>query len=110
MKIIIKSAKIIDRDSKHHNKTCDILIEDGIISKIANKITKKNIKTFSAETKELNIASCIFLAYDILSVISLFLLSSKSFFNCTTLFVRLFSLYRYKKNKAISSISDIVEI
>jgi len=38
MNIIIKSAKIIDSSSPFHNKTQDILIENGKFSKIASKI------------------------------------------------------------------------
>ena len=33
MKVILKSTRIIDVNSKHHNKVKDILIEDGIIKK-----------------------------------------------------------------------------
>jgi len=38
MKTIIRSAKIIDSKSPYHNKTVDILIADGCILKIENKI------------------------------------------------------------------------
>ena len=41
MKVIIKSLRIIDVNSKHHNKVKDLLIEDGIIKKIDKKISKK---------------------------------------------------------------------
>ena len=44
MNILIKSATIIDPSSEFHNKTQDLLIEDGIISKIANSI--ENAKGF----------------------------------------------------------------
>ena len=40
MKILIKSAKIIDKNSRFHNSIKDIFIENGIITKIANSITK----------------------------------------------------------------------
>lgn len=40
MKILLKSAKIIDSNSNFHNQIKDILIEDAIITKIANRITK----------------------------------------------------------------------
>ncbi|WP_166926054.1 dihydroorotase [Flavobacterium poyangense] len=38
MKIIIRSAKIIDSKSPFHNKTVDLLIADGIIEKIGTSI------------------------------------------------------------------------
>ena len=45
MKILLKSAKIIDSDSSFHKQTKDILIENGIISKISDTITpSKNYK------------------------------------------------------------------
>ena len=45
MNVLIKSAKIIDQKSSFHNQTKDLLIENGIITKIANKITNpKNYK------------------------------------------------------------------
>lgn len=46
MKLLIKSAKIIDPTSKHHNKIRDILIVDGVIKEIASKIKecKESIK------------------------------------------------------------------
>jgi dihydroorotase len=42
--ILIKRAKIIDPNSKFNNKIKDILIVDGIIHKIADKISDKNVK------------------------------------------------------------------
>lgn len=42
MNILIKSATIIDPKSEFHNKTQDLLIENGVISKIANSIKNKN--------------------------------------------------------------------
>ena len=44
MNILLKSATIIDASSKHHLKKRDILIENGIITKIAVSISnsKKN--------------------------------------------------------------------
>jgi dihydroorotase len=39
MKTIIRSAKIIDSKSPFHNKTVDILIADGCITKIGNALT-----------------------------------------------------------------------
>ena len=38
MNILIKSANVIDPKGKHHNKIRDILIENGVIKKIAAKI------------------------------------------------------------------------
>ena len=38
MNILIKSAKIIDTNSKHHNKIMDIFIKNGKIDKIAKSI------------------------------------------------------------------------
>ncbi|HET8754328.1 MAG TPA: dihydroorotase [Salinimicrobium sp.] len=38
MKVLVKSAKIIDQESPFHNKIQDILIEDGIIKEIAASI------------------------------------------------------------------------
>ena len=48
MKVILKSTRIIDVNSKHHNKVKDILIEDGIITKIENKISKKGVRFIGA--------------------------------------------------------------
>ncbi len=39
MNILIKSAKIIDPKSEHHNETRDILVEDGLIKKIGSRIS-----------------------------------------------------------------------
>jgi len=39
MKILLKSATIIDASSKHHHKKRDVLIENGMIVKIAASIT-----------------------------------------------------------------------
>ena len=35
MNILLKSATIVDSESKYHLKKCDLLIEKGIISKIS---------------------------------------------------------------------------
>ena len=40
MKLLIKSAKIIDKNSRFHNQIKDIFIESGTITKIANTISK----------------------------------------------------------------------
>jgi len=47
MKTLLKSATIIDPTSKHHGKKRDVLIEKGIIKKIAVSITEPNAKTVS---------------------------------------------------------------
>lgn len=50
MKILVKAAKIIDNESPFHNKTVDILIENGIFKEIAPNIqAKKSIKEISFE-------------------------------------------------------------
>ncbi len=41
MKILIKNTHILNKESKYHNKVNDILIQDGIIQKIANRINEK---------------------------------------------------------------------
>ena len=42
MNLIIKSATIIDSKSEFHDTTQDILIEKGVISKIAKTIKNPN--------------------------------------------------------------------
>lgn len=54
MKIIIKSARIIDVNSKHHNKVKDVLIEDGIITKIDKHITKRGVVEYSEKNLHLS--------------------------------------------------------
>ena len=50
MNALLKSAKIIDQKSSFHNQTKDILIENGIITKIANKIpNSKNYKELTLD-------------------------------------------------------------
>jgi dihydroorotase len=50
MNIILKSATIVDSQSKHHLKNRDVLIENGIIVKIAASISNpKKIKEISLE-------------------------------------------------------------
>lgn len=45
MNILIKQAQIVDPSSPHHGKTMDILIENGIITSIKQKIsTDRNVK------------------------------------------------------------------
>lgn len=49
MSILIKSATIIDINSSYNGKTVDILIENGIITSIAARITpKKTVKTIES--------------------------------------------------------------
>jgi dihydroorotase len=56
MKILIRSARIIDPSSSFHRKSKDILIEDGIISKIATEIeVDENVKVI--EGKNLHVSS-----------------------------------------------------
>ena len=48
MSILLKSATIVDSESKYHLKKCDILIEKGIISKIASTIAaQKNTQVIN---------------------------------------------------------------
>ncbi|MEM7187042.1 MAG: dihydroorotase, partial [Bacteroidota bacterium] len=44
MKILLKSATIVDPSSKHHGKKRDILIERGVIAKIAATIKDEMAK------------------------------------------------------------------
>ena len=43
MKILVRSAKVIDNESPHNNKVVDILIEDGVIKEIASPIKAKKV-------------------------------------------------------------------
>lgn len=55
MKVLLKSAKIVDQKSKYHLKKRDILIEKGIIIEISNKIeAKKGVKVI--ELKNLHVS------------------------------------------------------
>ncbi|SFF98520.1 MULTISPECIES: dihydroorotase [Salegentibacter] len=49
MKLLLKSATIIDKHSAYHKKKLDILIENGIIIKIGNDISTKADKVISEE-------------------------------------------------------------
>jgi len=51
MKILIKNAKIFDRNSIFNNETRDLLIENGFIQKVAKDITDK--EAISIESKNL---------------------------------------------------------
>ena len=55
MNILIKSATIIDSKSEFHNSTQDLLIENGVITKIANSIKNpKNYKEITLENLHLS--------------------------------------------------------
>ena len=54
MKVILKSARSIAVNSKHHNKVKDIVIEDGIIKKIDKKITKNGVFEYSEKNLHLS--------------------------------------------------------
>lgn len=45
MKVLVKSARIIDNESPFHNKVMDILIENGTIEQIAPTIEAKDVAT-----------------------------------------------------------------
>ena len=49
MKILIKKACILDANSKHHKQTKDLLIENGIIIKIADSIDANDVETYEAD-------------------------------------------------------------
>ncbi|WP_340073875.1 dihydroorotase [Leptobacterium sp. I13] len=50
MTVLLKSAKIIcPNNTAFHNKTKDILIENGIIAQIADRIEKPNVKTIQLD-------------------------------------------------------------
>ena len=49
MNILIKKAKIIDKNSSFDGKTMDLLIEDGTITQIAKSIDKKDLSCIEKE-------------------------------------------------------------
>ena len=49
MKILIKKACILDANSKHHKQTKDLLIENGMIIKIADSIDTTDVEIFEAD-------------------------------------------------------------
>tara|TARA_B100001287_G_scaffold85182_1_gene71165 strand:+ start:1804 stop:3072 length:1269 start_codon:yes stop_codon:yes gene_type:complete len=55
MNIIIKSTKIIDVTSKYHNKIKDVYIEEGIIKKIGDKISKKGVQEYSSKNLHMSV-------------------------------------------------------
>ena len=54
MNILIKSARIINKKSKYHNKIMDVLIKEGKIRKIARLIPNKNEKEYKAKNLHLS--------------------------------------------------------
>ncbi len=55
MNILIKSAKIVDPNSKHNGKTVDLLIEKGVIQKIGKALkSPKNYKEISYKSLHLS--------------------------------------------------------
>ena len=55
MNILIKSARVIDPRGKNHNKIRDILIENGVIKKIAAKIKETKAKTYTTNNLHISI-------------------------------------------------------
>lgn len=55
MKVLLKSATIVDASSKHHLKKRDILIENGVISKIAASIPQSKSTESSGQIKEIKL-------------------------------------------------------
>lgn len=55
MNILIKSAKVIDPNGKHHKKIRDVLIENGKIKKISARITDSKAKIFSAKNLHISL-------------------------------------------------------
>ncbi len=55
MLILIKNANIIAPQSKYHNSKKDILIEDGIIKKIASKISSPKAKSINSKNLHVSI-------------------------------------------------------
>ena len=47
--VLIKKARIIDPQSSAHNKVCDILVENGMISQIGENLSHESAKSLSAE-------------------------------------------------------------
>ena len=54
MKVLIKSAKILDASSPHHNTKKDVFIENGVIKKIDFNITYPD--AIQIEFKDLHIS------------------------------------------------------
>lgn len=58
MNLLIKSARIIDPNSPFNNQTKDILIENGVVSKIGENLTSDNCEII--ENKNLHISPGLF--------------------------------------------------
>jgi len=56
MKILIKQAKIIDSSSPFNGEKKDVLIHDGTIAKVGNKIVVKDKKTLEIASKNLHLS------------------------------------------------------
>lgn len=54
MKLLIKSVKIIDKQSQYHLKTVDVLIENGEVTEIAKSISKDKVKIVDAKNCSLS--------------------------------------------------------
>ncbi len=55
MKVLISQVTILDSSSPHNGKTKDILIEDGVIKKIADSISEKAENVFDGKGKHISI-------------------------------------------------------
>jgi dihydroorotase len=58
LKVLIKSAKIIDKGSLFDGKKVDILVEDGIIKEIGNQINATTDETVDLPNLNLSVAWC----------------------------------------------------
>ncbi len=56
-KILIKSAKIVDKESSHHGKVRDVLISNGVITKVG-KLNEKADKEINAKGMILSLGWC----------------------------------------------------
>ena len=50
MKALLKSLKIVDKQSPWHLQTVDILIVDGVIQKIAKNIKGDGVKAYDLKS------------------------------------------------------------
>ncbi|NNC45657.1 MAG: dihydroorotase [Winogradskyella sp.] len=56
MNVLLKSATVVDSKSEFHNKTVDILIEKGVISKISKRISNpKNYKELKLDNLHVSV-------------------------------------------------------
>lgn len=58
MKILIKSAKIIDKHSPYHGKVLDVLVQKGQIIDIDKKIDSKSAKVIDGKGRLLSVGWC----------------------------------------------------